>query len=81
MLDSVHFRYVHAIYLKNRKYYIIGVAHAEHWNHDNGNVGFPLQFLTKFRIPHPGSVGGRFFINIAMPLVLSWVPGGTRLVF
>lgn len=36
----------------------------------------PLSFLTKFRIPHPGRVGGRFFIDIAMPLTLSWVLGG-----
>ncbi|KAG8384381.1 hypothetical protein BUALT_Bualt04G0112200 [Buddleja alternifolia] len=36
----------------------------------------PLSFLTKFRIPHPGRVGGRFFVDIAMPLMLSWVLGG-----
>ncbi|XP_074304198.1 zeaxanthin epoxidase, chloroplastic [Silene latifolia] len=36
----------------------------------------PLSFLTKFRIPHPGRVGGRFFISQAMPLMLSWVLGG-----
>ncbi|XP_042502239.1 zeaxanthin epoxidase, chloroplastic [Macadamia integrifolia] len=36
----------------------------------------PLSFLTKFRIPHPGTVGGRFFIDIAMPLMLNWVLGG-----
>lgn len=36
----------------------------------------PLSFLTKFRIPHPGRVGGRFFIDQAMPLMLSWVLGG-----
>ncbi|OVA15824.1 Forkhead-associated (FHA) domain [Macleaya cordata] len=36
----------------------------------------PLSFLTKFRIPHPGRVGGRFFIDIGMPLMLSWVLGG-----
>uniref|UniRef100_A0A5B7BLU0 Zeaxanthin epoxidase, chloroplastic n=1 Tax=Davidia involucrata TaxID=16924 RepID=A0A5B7BLU0_DAVIN len=36
----------------------------------------PLEFLTKFRIPHPGRVGGRFFIDIGMPLMLSWVLGG-----
>ncbi|KAL7197678.1 hypothetical protein ACSBR2_020241 [Camellia fascicularis] len=35
-----------------------------------------LQFLTKFRIPHPGRVGGSFFIDLAMPLMLSWVLGG-----
>ncbi|XWS45271.1 hypothetical protein CRYUN_Cryun15aG0122100 [Craigia yunnanensis] len=36
----------------------------------------PLSFLTKFRIPHPGRVGGRFFIDLAMPLMLNWVLGG-----
>uniref|UniRef100_A0A2P2MN01 Zeaxanthin epoxidaseic n=1 Tax=Rhizophora mucronata TaxID=61149 RepID=A0A2P2MN01_RHIMU len=38
----------------------------------------PFSFLTNFRIPHPGRVGGRFFIDIAMPLMLSWVLGGNR---
>ncbi|XP_078432421.1 zeaxanthin epoxidase (ZEP) (ABA1) isoform X2 [Wolffia australiana] len=36
----------------------------------------PLSFLTKLRIPHPGRVGGRFFIKIFMPLMLNWVLGG-----
>ncbi|XP_042470631.1 zeaxanthin epoxidase, chloroplastic-like isoform X1 [Zingiber officinale] len=36
----------------------------------------PLSFLTKFRIPHPGRVGGRFLIKLAMPLMLNWVLGG-----
>jgi len=36
----------------------------------------PFSFLTKFRIPHPGRVGGRPFIWITMPLMLSWVLGG-----
>ncbi|XP_061342071.1 zeaxanthin epoxidase, chloroplastic-like isoform X2 [Gastrolobium bilobum] len=36
----------------------------------------PLEFLTKFRIPHPGRVGGRFFIDKMMPLMLNWVLGG-----
>ncbi|XP_044966689.1 zeaxanthin epoxidase, chloroplastic isoform X2 [Hordeum vulgare subsp. vulgare] len=36
----------------------------------------PLSFLTKLRIPHPGRVGGRFFIKVGMPLMLSWVLGG-----
>lgn len=36
----------------------------------------PLEFLTKFRIPHPGRVGGRFFVDIMMPSMLSWVLGG-----
>ncbi|XP_057970191.1 zeaxanthin epoxidase, chloroplastic [Malania oleifera] len=36
----------------------------------------PLSFMTKFRIPHPGRVGGRIFIDLAMPVMLSWVLGG-----
>nr|KYP66845.1 hypothetical protein KK1_013156 [Cajanus cajan] len=36
----------------------------------------PLEFLTKFRIPHPGRVGGRFFIDKLMPSMLNWVLGG-----
>ncbi|KAJ1421237.1 Zeaxanthin epoxidase [Sesbania bispinosa] len=36
----------------------------------------PLEFLTKFRIPHPGRVGGRFFVDMMMPFMLSWVLGG-----
>ncbi|ONK67235.1 uncharacterized protein A4U43_C06F18040 [Asparagus officinalis] len=36
----------------------------------------PLSFLTMFRIPHPGRVGGRFFIKYLMPKMLSWVLGG-----
>ncbi|XP_027360553.1 zeaxanthin epoxidase, chloroplastic-like isoform X4 [Abrus precatorius] len=36
----------------------------------------PLEFLTQFRIPHPGRVGGRFFIDKMMPLMLNWVLGG-----
>nr|AIU94746.1 zeaxanthin epoxidase [Morus alba var. multicaulis] len=36
----------------------------------------PLSFLTKYRIPHPGTFGGRFFIDLAMPLMLNWVLGG-----
>ncbi|KNA17670.1 hypothetical protein SOVF_077800 [Spinacia oleracea] len=36
----------------------------------------PLSFLTKLRIPHPGRVGGRFFITPAMPLMLRWILGG-----
>lgn len=53
----------------------------EYCNYGNGGCELPLQFLTKYRIPHPGRVGGRFFIDIAMPLMLSWVLGGNRLVF
>ncbi|XP_058777978.1 zeaxanthin epoxidase, chloroplastic-like isoform X2 [Vicia villosa] len=36
----------------------------------------PLEFLTKFRIPHPGRIGGGFFIQRLMPLMLNWVLGG-----
>ncbi|VFQ58379.1 unnamed protein product [Cuscuta campestris] len=36
----------------------------------------PLSFLTKFRIPHPGRVGGRVLIELVMPIMLSWVLGG-----
>ncbi|KAF5736150.1 zeaxanthin epoxidase chloroplastic [Tripterygium wilfordii] len=36
----------------------------------------PLSFLTKFRIPHPGRVGGRLIVERVMPLTLSWVLGG-----
>ncbi|OIW19302.1 hypothetical protein TanjilG_24341 [Lupinus angustifolius] len=36
----------------------------------------PLEFLTKFRIPHPGRVGGRFFVDMFMPSMLNWVLGG-----
>ncbi|KAK7251049.1 hypothetical protein RIF29_33918 [Crotalaria pallida] len=36
----------------------------------------PLEFLTNFRIPHPGRVGGRFFVDMLMPSMLSWVLGG-----
>ncbi|KAL0380886.1 UNVERIFIED_CONTAM: Zeaxanthin epoxidase, chloroplastic [Sesamum angustifolium] len=36
----------------------------------------PLSFLTKYKIPHPGTIGGRIFIDVAMPLMLSWVLGG-----
>ncbi|XP_077214279.1 zeaxanthin epoxidase, chloroplastic-like [Tasmannia lanceolata] len=36
----------------------------------------PLSFLTKLRIPHPGRVGGRPFMVLAMPLMLNWVLGG-----
>lgn len=36
----------------------------------------PLSFLTEYKIPHPGRVGGRFFIKYLMPKMLSWVLGG-----
>ncbi|XP_061371191.1 zeaxanthin epoxidase, chloroplastic-like isoform X1 [Gastrolobium bilobum] len=36
----------------------------------------PLEFLTMFRIPHPGRVGGRFFVDMMMPVMLDWVLGG-----
>ncbi|XP_020572335.1 zeaxanthin epoxidase, chloroplastic-like [Phalaenopsis equestris] len=38
----------------------------------------PFSFLTKFKIPHPGRIGGRLVINYVMPLMLSWVLGGNR---
>ncbi|MCI07122.1 zeaxanthin epoxidase chloroplastic-like, partial [Trifolium medium] len=38
----------------------------------------PLEFLTNFRIPHPGRVGGRFFVDILMPSMLNWILGGNR---
>jgi len=39
-----------------------------------------LYFLTRWRIPHPGRVGGRFFIKYGMPAMLSWVLGGNRCI-
>ena len=36
----------------------------------------PLEWITKFRIPHPGRVGGQFVLKYSMPLVLDWVLGG-----
>lgn len=37
----------------------------------------PLKpYLTKFKIPHPGRVGGYFAMNLTMPTVLGWVLGG-----
>ena len=37
----------------------------------------PLKpYLTKFKIPHPGRVGGYFAMNLTMPTVLAWVLGG-----
>lgn len=37
----------------------------------------PLKpFLTQFKIPHPGRVGGYFAMNLTMPTVLGWVLGG-----
>ncbi|KAH6812320.1 zeaxanthin epoxidase [Perilla frutescens var. frutescens] len=36
----------------------------------------PISFLTKYRIPHPGALGGRVVIDFMMPLMLSWVLGG-----
>ncbi|WJX55368.1 zeaxanthin epoxidase [Trifolium repens] len=42
-------------------------------------IGFglgPLEFLTKFRIPHPGIAGGRFFMEMLTPVMLNWVLGG-----
>ena len=36
----------------------------------------PLEWIRKFRIPHPGRVGGQFILKYSMPLVLEWVLGG-----
>lgn len=36
----------------------------------------PLSFIKALKIPHPGRVGGRFFITIGMPTMLSWILGG-----
>ncbi|XP_058777982.1 zeaxanthin epoxidase, chloroplastic-like [Vicia villosa] len=36
----------------------------------------PLEFLTKFRIPHPRRVIAGFFIHKLIPLMLNWVLGG-----
>lgn len=37
----------------------------------------PLKpYITKFKIPHPGRVGGYFAMNLTMPTVLGWVLGG-----
>lgn len=37
----------------------------------------PLKpYLTKYKIPHPGRVGGYFAMNLTMPSVLAWVLGG-----
>uniref|UniRef100_A0A0R0LCM6 FHA domain-containing protein n=1 Tax=Glycine max TaxID=3847 RepID=A0A0R0LCM6_SOYBN len=40
----------------------------------------PLEFLTKFWIPHPGRVGGRFFTDKMIPLMLNWILGGVTAV-
>ncbi|KAL3696590.1 hypothetical protein R1sor_010666 [Riccia sorocarpa] len=36
----------------------------------------PLSGIQQFRIPHPGRVGGQFFVTIGMPAMLGWVLGG-----
>lgn len=36
----------------------------------------PLSFLAKLRIRHPGTSAGRHFLQIVMPMMLSWVLGG-----
>ncbi|CAF2037656.1 unnamed protein product [Brassica napus] len=36
----------------------------------------PLSFLAKLRIQHPGIIGGRFLMDMTMPLMLDWVLGG-----
>ncbi|XVF15552.1 hypothetical protein REPUB_Repub09cG0164000 [Reevesia pubescens] len=39
-----------------------------------GPLSVRIHFI--FRIPYPGRMGGRFFIDLTMPLILSWVLGG-----
>lgn len=34
------------------------------------------EHLIKFKIPHPGRVGGYFAMNLTMPTMLGWVLGG-----
>lgn len=36
----------------------------------------PLEWLTKFKIPHPGRVSGQIILKLTMPAVLEWVLGG-----
>eukprot|EP00271_Cylindrocystis_brebissonii_P016079 TRINITY_DN39257_c0_g1_i1.p1 TRINITY_DN39257_c0_g1~~TRINITY_DN39257_c0_g1_i1.p1 ORF type:complete len:730 (+),score=130.62 TRINITY_DN39257_c0_g1_i1:134-2191(+) len=38
----------------------------------------PLSWITKFKIPHPGKVGGGFVMKYTMPLVMQWVLGGNN---
>ncbi|GJZ22618.1 hypothetical protein Tco_0559657, partial [Tanacetum coccineum] len=66
-------------------YYLVAVIHglarvatilASTYKVDLGVGLGPLSFFTNFRIPHRGGVGGRFFIDIGMPLMPSWVLRG-----
>lgn len=36
----------------------------------------PLEWLTQFKIPHPGRVSGQVVLKLTMPAVLDWVLGG-----
>lgn len=36
----------------------------------------PLEWITKFKIPHPGRVSGQAVLKLTMPMVLDWVLGG-----
>ena len=36
----------------------------------------PLSFIEKLRIPHPGSLSGKFVMQFAMPFMLDWILGG-----
>eukprot|EP01023_Acetabularia_acetabulum_P058863 TRINITY_DN700_c1_g2_i1.p1 TRINITY_DN700_c1_g2~~TRINITY_DN700_c1_g2_i1.p1 ORF type:complete len:653 (-),score=93.05 TRINITY_DN700_c1_g2_i1:893-2851(-) len=36
----------------------------------------PLEWIEKYKIPHPGRVGGQAIMKLTMPQVLGWVLGG-----
>lgn len=36
----------------------------------------PLSWIQKFKVPHPGRLGGQFILKYAMPVVLDWILGG-----
>lgn len=38
----------------------------------------PLSWISKLRIPHPGSASGKVVMQLAMPFVLDWVLGGNE---
>lgn len=38
----------------------------------------PLEWITKFKVPHPGRVGGQLVMKLTMPAVLEWVLGGYK---
>lgn len=42
-----------------------------------GEILGPLKWITKFKIPHPGKLLGRFILKYSMPLVMDWVLGGS----